>query len=218
MNHHQLLQRDPNNINLVEDDDIYNCRYTSVDSFQDIKQTFSNTGLSLLCFNIRSFSKNSEEFLGYISNCKHSFDVIVLTETWAKDETHYLFQIPGYNSLHNFRKNKRGGGVSIFIKDTYNFTPIDELDISEEALESIGATIHYPKSEKSINVLGVYRPPNRNISEATDKLRHLISGRLLHRKETVITGDLNICLLKEEHSEQTKEFMNMMKDSFSDHL
>ena len=103
MNHIQLSQRDPDNVNLLEDGDIYNCKYISVDSFQGIKQTFSDTGLSLLSFNIRSFSKNSEEFLGYISNCKHSFDVIVLTETWAKDETHYSFQIPGYNSLHNFR-------------------------------------------------------------------------------------------------------------------
>ena len=70
---------------------------------------------------------------------KHSFDGTVLNETWAKDGTHYLFQIPGNNFLQNFRKNKRGGNVSIFIKDTYNHMPIDELDISEEAFESIGA-------------------------------------------------------------------------------
>ena len=165
MNHFQLSQRDPNNINVFEDGDIYNCKYISVDSFQGIKQTFSDTGLSVICFNIRSFSKNSEEFLGYISNCKHSFDVIVLTETWAKDETHYLCQIPGYNSLNNFRKDRRGGGVSIFIKDIYKYTPIDELNISEEALESIGATIHYPKSVRSIDVVGVYRPPNKSIND-----------------------------------------------------
>ena len=214
MNHYQLSQRDPNNINLIEDDDIYNCKYISVDSFQGIKQTFSDTGLSVICFNIRSFSKNSEEFLGYISNCKHSFDVIVLTETWAKDETHCLTQIPGYNSLHNFRKNKRGGGVSIFLKDTYKYTPIDELNISEEAFESIGATIHYPKSGRSIDVVGAYRPPNKSINDATDKMRYLINEKLLHRKDTIITGDFNICLLKEDHSEQTKNFMNMMKEYF----
>ena len=214
MNHFQLSQRDPDNINLLDDNDIYNCKYISVDSFQGIKQTFSDTGLSLLCFNIRSFSKNSEEFLGYISNCKHSFDVIVLTETWAKDETQYSFQIPGYNSLHNFRKNKRGGGVSIFIKDTYKYTSIDELDISEEAFESIGATIYYPESEKSFNVIGVYRPPDKSVNDATEKLRYLINDKLLHRQETIITGDFNICLLKEEHSEQTKDFMNMMKEYF----
>ena len=214
MNHYQLSQRDPNNINLFEDDDIYNCKYISVDSFQGIKQTFSDTGLSVICFNIRSFSKNSEEFLGYISNCNHSFDVIVLTETWAKDETHYLCQIPGYNSLNNYRKNRRGGGVSIFIKDVYKYTPIDELNISEEVLESIGVTVHYPKSDRSIDVVGVYRPPNKSINDATDKLRYLISEKLLHRKETIITGDFNICLLREEHSEQTKNFMNMMKEYF----
>ena len=138
----------------------------------------------------------------------------MLTETWAKDETHYLCQIPGYNSLNNFRKNRRGGGFSIFIKDVYKYTPIDELNISEEVLESIGVTVHYPKSDRSIDVVGVYRPPNKSINDATDKLRYLINEKLLHRKETIITGDFNICLLKEEHSEQTKNFMNMMKEYF----
>ena len=156
--------------------------------------------------------KNSEEFLGYLSNCKHSFDIIVLTETWAKDETHYLFQIPGYNSIHNFRKDKRGGGISIFIKDTYKYIPIDELDISGEAFESIGVTVFYPNSERSINIMGVYRPPNTSVNEATNKLRDLINENLLPNKETIITGDLNICLLKEGHSEETTNFINMMKE------
>ena len=115
MNHYHLSQRDPNNILLPEEDDIYNCKYTSVDSFQDIKKTFTSMGLSLICFNIRSFSKNSEEFLGYLSNCKHSFDVIVLTETWAKGETHCLFQIPGFSSLHIITEKIKEEEVSSFL-------------------------------------------------------------------------------------------------------
>ena len=57
MNHHQLSQRDPNNVDIFENEDIYDCKYVSVDTFQGIKQTFSDKGLSLVCFNIRSFSK-----------------------------------------------------------------------------------------------------------------------------------------------------------------
>lgn len=104
----QLLHLDPDdNVNvMIDNTDIFNCKYTSVDTFQTIKQNFTN-GLSIMCFNIRSFNRNSDEFLAYITLCKHTFDIIVLTETWGSDELHTLFHIPGYNSLHNYRKNKK---------------------------------------------------------------------------------------------------------------
>ena len=64
--------------------DAFNCKYYSIDTFKSTMQHFSDYGLSIMCFNIRSFSKNGEEFLGYLHNCGHPFDGIVLTETWAK--------------------------------------------------------------------------------------------------------------------------------------
>ena len=114
MNRAHLDGLDPDaNINILNENlDVFNCKYTSVDTFKNIKQNFVH-GLSLICFNIRSFNKNSEEFLAYLTNTNHIFDIIILTETWGKDDTHTLFTIPGYNSLHNYRKNKRGGGVSL---------------------------------------------------------------------------------------------------------
>ena len=215
MNRDQLWHLDPdNNLNIInENADIFNCKYTSVDTFQTIKQNFSN-GLSLICFNIRSFMKNSDEFLSYLTLCKHSFDIIVLTETWGKDETHTLLHIPGYNSLHNYRKNKKGGGVSIFIKNTYKYMPVDEFDISEEALESIAATVYYPNSSNPVNVLGIYRPPNSNINDTNSKLREILTSDLINNKDTIITGDFNVCLLQEDHSVHTSNFMNMMREFF----
>ena len=140
-NHHEQLDPDIN-VDIFNDNlDVFNCKYVSVDTFKDEKQHFTD-GLSIICFNIRSFNKNSEEFLAYLTNTDHTFDVIILTETWGRDDTRTLFTIPGYNSLHNYRKNKRGGGVSLFIKDTYKYLPIDELDISDEVLETIAATIY----------------------------------------------------------------------------
>ena len=114
MNQHNSLQDPDVNLAILNDNlDNSNCNYCSTDSFKSLKQQFPNNGLSIICFNIRSFNKNGDAFLGYLSNCEHDFDIIVLTETWAKDETNMLCHIPGYNSTHNLRENRRGGGVSI---------------------------------------------------------------------------------------------------------
>ena len=211
-NHHEQLDPDIN-VDIFNDNlDVFNCKYVSVDTFKDEKQHFTD-GLSIICFNIRSFNKNSEEFLAYLTNTDHTFDVIILTETWGRDDTRTLFTIPGYNSLHNYRKNKRGGGVSLFIKNTYKYLPIDELDISDEILESIAATIYIPRANKSVNILGVYRPPSGNINDANEKIRDIITNSLQHA-ENVIAGDFNICLLEENHSQQTANFINMMRELF----
>ena len=61
--------------------DIFSCNYYSVDSFKTLTQQFHENGLSVICFNVRSFNQNADEFLGYLYNCEHVFDIIILTET-----------------------------------------------------------------------------------------------------------------------------------------
>ena len=101
---------------LNNNNDAFNCNYYSIEKFKSAVQHFSDNGLSIICFNIRSFSKNGDEFIGYLQNCGHPFDAIVLTETWAKDESQSLCHIPGYQAVHNTRPDRKGGGVSIFTK------------------------------------------------------------------------------------------------------
>ena len=92
--------------------------------------------------------------------------------------------------------------------------PIDDFDNSDETIETIGATIYYPKSNKSTKVLGVYRPPSSNINDTTEKIGNIIANNSLQHTETVIAGDFNICLLEENHSQQTTNFINKMREFF----
>ena len=216
MNSHNFALNDPDeNVTVFNDGlDVLNCKYCSIDTFKDQKQNFSQKGISVICFNIRSFIKNADEFLGYLINCEHTFDIIVLTETWAKDETHTLCHIPGYVSVHNFRSDRRGGGVSIFVKETIRFDTIETLNISSDSIESAAITIYCPDSDKKINVLGIYRPPKGDANLFINKLSDTLSQNNFTSDETIITGDFNICLLKENHSLVTDHFMNMMRTYF----
>ena len=217
MNTDNLRHIDPDeNVSILnENSDVFEiCKYCSIDTFKYLKQSFTQNGLSIVCFNIRSFNRNADEFLAYLACCEHDFDVIVLTETWAKDETHGLCHIPGYSSAHNFRTNKKGGGVSIFVKNSYKIEILDHIDISNDALESIGLTIHYPATTKKINIIGIYRTPKGNFQDFIDQLDAIINQNSLVTTETIITGDFNICLLNENHSLVTANFMNMMRAYF----
>ena len=158
--------------------------------------------------------KSADEFLGYLENCEHDFDIIILTETWAKDETHTLCYIPGYESAHNFRIDKRGGGVSIFVKEKYKISIIENLNISSDYLESVAISLSYPNSDKKLNVLGLYRPPKGDSNLFIERLSDIINQNNLNDEDTIITGDFNICLLNESHSMITANFMNMMSAFF----
>ena len=193
--------------------DIFSCNYYSVDSFKSLTQQFHENGLSVICFNIRSFNRNGDEFLGYLYNCEHVFDIIILTETWAKDETHTFCNIPGYNSTHNSRENRRGGGVSIYLKESIDFSVIETINISENFIEAIAVTFQSEQSGQKVNVLGIYRPPNGDAELFTASMSDILHGHNLSANETIIAGDFNICLLN-EYSTVTRNFTNMMNGYF----
>ena len=53
------------------------------------------------------------------------FSIICFSEIWSKDEKvneNSLYEREGYKLLHQNRKNKNGGGVAIFVKDSYSST------------------------------------------------------------------------------------------------
>ena len=216
MDLNRIQQRDPDSHVdiLIEEQDVFNCKYYAVDSFKILKQNFNVKGLSIVCFNIRSFYKNGDEFLAYLNNCDHVFDIIVLTETWGKDETQVLLHIPGYNVTHNFRNGKRAGGVSIFVKDNLKFDCIDQINISNETIESVAIKLSCSSSNRIINVMGIYRPQNGNKNDFTTALRDIISEHSLTSNDTVITGDFNLCLLTEGYCQLTSNFINMMNSNF----
>ena len=194
--------------------DAFNCKYCSIDSFKSSMQRFTDNGLSIMCFNIRSFSKNGEEFLGYLHNCGHPFDAIILTETWAKNETQSLCHIPGYQAVHNNRPDRTGGGVSIFIKDNVEFDVIDDLNKSSDDIEMLGIKLILDKTvNSSMNLTGIYRPPNGNTEVFMSSLSNAINGNRLTASDSILTGDFNLCLLN-EYSAVTRNFMNVMSSLF----
>ena len=48
-----------------------------------------------------------------------------------------VYGIPNYTGVHQCRQGKRGGGVSIFVKDTVQFKERIDLALSNDCIECV---------------------------------------------------------------------------------
>ena len=94
--------------------------------------------------------------------------------------------IVGFNLLRRDR-NRHGGGVAIFLRETLNFE--HRTDIKAENLEIICIEIK-PKCSKPFFVLAWYRPPNYE-TETLEELNDLLELLDKENKEIIVIGDVN---------------------------
>ena len=190
-----------------------NAEYFSVEESKTKLSTCSNTSFfSILHVNIRSMSKNFEKLKLVLHECKHTFSMICLTETWCSNETFYHnsnLHLPQYNSIHLERKNKRGGGVCVFINKKLLFKHRKELSASEEANETLSVEI-LNKNSKNIIVSTCYRPPNTKITPLKKHITHVFNKLLKENKKIFFVGDLNINSLDYSTNTKVKSFIDHM--------
>ena len=101
----------------------------------DFPDTFS-----VLHLNIRSLTKKFDDFKELYKTLNLKFSIVCFSETWANDnkpENDSLIQLPGYNVLHQIRKNHRSERASILVRESLSFKRREDLGIYSEAVESL---------------------------------------------------------------------------------
>ena len=114
----------------------------------------------LMHMNIRSFSKNMDNFNMYLEFLNVKFSIIGLSETWGNDSPTDMYTPKGYNTEHQSRSNKQGGGVTLLIEDSIQYTPRTDLSVFNDNIESVFIEIdkddrHY---DRPVIVGVVYSP------------------------------------------------------------
>ena len=112
--------------------------YFSLKNFAAISEKLNRNNFSMLHLNIRSPNKNIDGFREFLVSFKGSFSVIVLTESWC-DETannNSLLILENYNSVHQTIKNKKGGGICIYIHKSLDFKIRNDIDKFDDDLET----------------------------------------------------------------------------------
>ena len=94
-------------------------------------------GESILSHNIRSVPKDLGKLTAYLNNVDVPFSVIGLCETLHTQETVDLYGIPNYNTVHSYRQDQRGGGVSLYVHNAISFVHRTDFSCFNDCMECI---------------------------------------------------------------------------------
>ena len=154
-------------------------------------------------------NSNFREIDDYLSSLNYKFDIIAISETWVSEPEHNKFNINGYDVYHTARKNKRGGGVALYVKQeleckflSYKSSVVDDL------FECCTIEILLSGHRNSI-VSCIYRCPGSNTDIFTEHILQLFF-ELTMRKTVFLCGDFNIDILKHKVDQGTKSFLDTM--------
>ena len=142
-----------NNFLNADDENMLNIQLESkYFDFPSFCSKFSKSKKPLyLSINIQSLMSKLDSLKSFVLECNNAsipIDVIALQETWSIKYIE-LVHIPGFqNLLHSERKDSRGGGVGLYIREGLQFDKIDLLStFTEKTFESLTVELHYPNKK-----------------------------------------------------------------------
>ena len=166
----------------------------------NLKNRQSN--LKIYHCNIRSISKNFEEFLVYMSQLENCFDIICLTETFYITNINN-FNIHGFNLYYNEATLNRNDGTVMYIKKNIK-QKVNIVQINE--IKALKAVIEI--SNAKISITALYKPFT-NVD--TNNFNLGLSQYLQNMKfydHNIVLGDFNINIL--DSDEITNEYKDIL--------
>lgn len=143
--------------------------------------------MRILQFNIRGM--NEPEKLDYVRELltmyPHKIDVVVIGETWIKEDRIQCSQIVGYRSIFSCRPESQGGGLAVFIRE-----PIVYEIVSNTHNQGLHHIHIHLDAGAEFHLHAVYRPPSFSCSAFLEKFEAVLSAHV--RSNCVIVGDVNI--------------------------
>lgn len=181
----------------------------------NLEEVKNHKGLKIIHINARSLLNHFDEFhAGFLDD---SFDLVIFTESWLHANcADSLVNANGY-TLHRLDREiltrtgsvKKGGGITIYVKNEFNVSSWPNLKISDNDIEALSLSCKLG-NRKRVNLTAVYRPPGGNVQAALGKLETIVSTiRQSTSGDTTIVGDFNVDVLSENiHSKKISQFVN----------
>ena len=161
----------------------YDSNFSNIEYF--VNRNCGSESLNILLLNCRSCRYKSDLIENLLIELDTKVHLITLTETWLKPGE--IFNLYGYTSYHSHRsESERGGGVSIFILDSFASSRLFEIyDDCHNFL-----IVEIP--EINLKVCGIYTP-GRNYNTFIETFETLLNKY----KKIIFCGDFNINLTDE---------------------
>ena len=208
---------DMSNVDL--DDNVVNfdrspSEYYDLNSLSEYyRKTKMANKFSALHLNIQSLPSKFQSLKVMLSIFAESnlvFDCILICETFLTPCNNDLFNIEGYSFVSRHRTQMKGGGVCIYIRNTFNFTIRDDLSVFHEGIfESV--FIEVTTKSKSIILGEIYRTPSSNKAETIQIFENIFDKLSAENKDIILATDQNIDYLDIENT----HVQNLINISFA---
>ena len=174
------------------------------------RNNLSENEFSLMHLNIRSLLKNIGKLCDFLSLIDNKFTIIGLSETWLHSDNVDFYEIPEYTTIHVTRPSKKGGGVSLYVHSSLEYTVLSKMSIITEYLECVFIEVNARTmtQNKKIIVGIVYRPPSTNITTFTEHVMNIIDYLKVENKQYYIMGDFNINLTNYGSHTETQDYID----------
>ena len=126
-------------------------------SYQNLFKSFS-----IISQNIRSFNRNFDDFSVFFDDYTNKIDIMVFSETWFESDN--CSSIQSYDDYHTVRQNKKGGGVSIYVRNKYKSSKLNNLSGIYSTFEACTVILKVNESFE-IYIVCLYRPPDSSLNQ-----------------------------------------------------
>lgn len=186
------------------------------DGLREFMNKFPINGnrLTLLNMNIRSLSKNLDDFLGYLESENFYPDFLILTETFA-GTAYNQTNLPGYTCFSSINPRNRNDGVVVYAKNIF------QCSVTQVKLNgSSGIQINFQQDAEKFSLLCVYRSPARdlnNVRAFCNDLDNLLRSQNadLH---CFLLGDLNLDLLNKQSDTGLENYLSVLHSNGYENL
>ena len=160
----------------------------------------------LFYFNCGSLVSKFDDLENYISSLTYQFDVIALSETWLKAYTNLaLYQLNDYYMYHLDRVGRKGGGVAIYMKNTFKHRLLNQMTyVVNDLLECMSIELTDLNNNKNI-VTCLYRQPDSSIDDFINNIEKLFTNK---QRNIYLCGDFNINLFNYNSNNQVNNFLD----------
>jgi hypothetical protein len=192
------IDPDQNFLREIRGKAITNCKYYhSSNQLEEINENSQNYNIAMMHLNIRSIPKNLDTFLSTLHASNMKMDIITFTETWLKNGNASCYGIPGFSHEYLIRQDRAGGGVSIFIKDSWIYKVRNDLTHSSSDYELLWIEVDKESANTDSNLLigTIYRRPGSNPADFNQILQTTLITISDEKKEIIHMGDYNLNLL-----------------------
>ena len=190
--------------------------YVSINDVEAIMSKQKNT-FSIMSLNIQSIRSKYDDFISFLtflSDKKLHLDAICLQETWLSEfDDLSLVKIPGYNMIDCPRACSKHGGLIIYLKTDFSYK-IDDVVRDSNLWDGLFIEVYGGNLVSNIKLGNIYRPPKHNNNNETianflDEIRPYIYKLAKANLNSIITGDLNLDLLKIEEREKIQSYFDL---------